>query len=168
LGERRTQGRLQLVLGTRLDVDQLRGRAAAADLLAERAGEALQRPLGGVGEDRARFGGRRAEHDDAAAALQACHGGVEEPLQLDQLGRLGDPGCVEDQRLRLALGSGPFGLDAVEDGGDLLGQPAGRGGAGEDRSGDHRLALLVAVERDRLRQPELLGDRADERRVDNL
>ena len=111
---------------------------------------------------------RRAEDDDAAAALQARDGGVEEALQLDQLGRVGDPGGVEDERLGLALGAGPFGLDAVEHGGDRLAEPTFRRGAGEDRAGDDRLALLVAVERDRLGQAQLLGDGADERRVDNL
>ncbi len=151
-GEEEAQRRLQLVLGAGLDVDELRGRAAAADLLGERAGEALQRPLGDVGLDRAGLRRRGAEDDDAAAALQAGDGGVEEALQLDQLGRVGDSGGVEDERLRLALGAGAFGLDAVEDGGDRLAEPAFRRGAGEDRAGDDWLALLVAVERDRLGQ----------------
>ena len=88
--EQEAQGRVELVLGARLDVDELRGRALAADLLGERAGEALQRALGGVGAGRAgeRRGG--AEDDDPAAAAQPRHGGVEEALQLDQLGRVGD------------------------------------------------------------------------------
>ncbi len=94
--EQEAQGRVELVLGARGDVDELRGRAAAADLLGQRAGEALQRPLGGVGAGRAGFGRRRAEDDDAAAALQAADRRVEEALQLDQLGRVGDAGGVED------------------------------------------------------------------------
>ena len=63
---------------------------------------------------------------------------------------------------------GPFGLDAVENRPDLLAEPAFGGGVEEHRAADGRLAGLVAVERDRLRQAELLGDGADERRVDNL
>jgi hypothetical protein len=47
--EQEAQGRLELVIRAGGDVDELRGAAAAADLLAERAGEPLQRPLGGVG-----------------------------------------------------------------------------------------------------------------------
>ncbi len=159
--EQEAQGRLQLVLGARLDVDELRGRALAADLLGERAGEALQRPLRGVGAGGAgeRRGG--AEDDDAAAAAEPRHGGVEEALQLDQLGRVGDAGGVEDERLGLALGSGAFGADAVE---DLLQRAlncsgAARGGAAQHRSGDDRVARLPAVEVDRLRQPHLPGDR---------
>ncbi len=45
-GEEEAQGGVELVLGAGCNVDELR-RDAAADLLAQRAGEALQRPLGG-------------------------------------------------------------------------------------------------------------------------
>ena len=51
--EQEAQGRVELVLGAGGDEHQLRGGAAAADLLAERAGEALQRPLRGGGAGRA-------------------------------------------------------------------------------------------------------------------
>ena len=69
--EQEAQGRLELVLGAGLDVDELRGRALAADLLAERADEALERALRGGGAGRARVRRRGAEDDDAAAALAA-------------------------------------------------------------------------------------------------
>src|SRR4029077_4734631 len=80
-GEEEAQGRLELVLGARFDVDELGGRALAADLLGERAGEALQRPLGGVGAGGAGVRRGGAEDDNAAAAAQPRHGGGEEGLR---------------------------------------------------------------------------------------
>ena len=92
---------------------------------------------------------------DAAVALQAADAGIEEALQLDQLGRVGDPGGVEDQRLGLALGAGPFDPDPVE---GRLQRPleagAGRGSA-EHGAGEDRGALAVALELHRPRQAEL-------------
>ena len=95
--EQEAHRRLDLRLGALGDVDELHG-DAAADLLAERAGEALQRPLRRRRAGR-QAGRRGAEHDDAAGALHSLHVGVEEALQLDQLGRVGDAGRVEDERL---------------------------------------------------------------------
>ena len=87
------------------DVHELDG-AAAADLLAERAGEALEGalrdPLGTVHRLR-----RRAEHDDARAGAEAAHQRREELLKGDQPLAGGDPGGVEDETL-VAL---PAGLD---------------------------------------------------------
>ena len=86
---------------------------------------------------------------------QPRHGGVEEALQLDQLGRVGDPGGVEDERLRLALGAGAFGADVVEQRLQRALQAAAGGGAAEHRPGDHRRAGQVAVEVDRLGEADL-------------
>ncbi len=71
------------LLGALGHVDQLH-RRAAAHLLAERSGEALQRPLRGrlAGRPSSRRG---AEHDHAAGPGDALHVGMEEALQLDQL-----------------------------------------------------------------------------------
>ena len=111
--EQEAQRRVELVLGALGDVDQLHG-DAAADLLAERAGEALQRPLRGR-RARRQAGWRGAEHDDAAGPFHPLHVGMEEALQLDQLGRVGDPGGVEDERLDGLLGiAGGRGADLVE------------------------------------------------------
>ncbi len=64
------------------DVDQLDG-AAAADLLAERAGEAFERPLG---DPLGTFDGlgRRAEHHQAGAGLEAAQQRAEEVTQQNE------------------------------------------------------------------------------------
>ena len=94
-------------LGALGDVDELDG-AAAADLLAEAAGEALERALGdplGALEQL----GRRADDDHARAGLEAAQHGGEEVAQRVELGRVGDAGGVEDQALEpLALAGGPW------------------------------------------------------------
>ena len=75
--EQEAQRRLDLVLGAGRDVDELRG-GAAADLLAERADEALERALRGRLARRAAVLGRRPEDDDAAAGRDAADRRVEE------------------------------------------------------------------------------------------
>ena len=57
-----------------------------ADLLAERAGEALERALGDALLVARRPLGDGAEHDDARAGLEAAQQRGEELLQRDQLG----------------------------------------------------------------------------------
>ena len=136
-GEEEAQGGVELVLGAGGDVDELHG-DAAADLLAERAGEPLQGALRGR-LARRQAGRRRAQHDDAAAALDPPHVGVEEVLQLDQLGRVGDPGGVEEQRVHRAVRSlRPRGADLDRDVLQPLGEPAAGGGADQERAGAPR------------------------------
>ncbi len=84
--EQEAQRRLELPLAAAADEDELRGRAASADLLAERADEALEGALRRGGAGRACLLRRRAEDDDAAVAGEPADAGVEEALQLDQLG----------------------------------------------------------------------------------
>jgi hypothetical protein len=86
-------------------------------------------PISLAGRAGQRRGG--AEDDRPAAATQARHGGIEEALQLDQLGRVGDPGGVEDQRLGRALGAGAFGADLVEQRLQRLVEAPARGGPAE-------------------------------------
>ena len=74
--EQEAQRRGELVLGADGDVHELHRHAAGAHLLAERAGEALERALRGRGPARARLRrGGGAEHDHPAAALQAAEPG---------------------------------------------------------------------------------------------
>jgi hypothetical protein len=90
-GEQEREGRAQRVLGALGDVDELRGPAAAADLLADRAGEALQRALGdalGVGRGGL---GRSAQDDDARVGGQRPHDRREELLQCTEPRDVGDP-----------------------------------------------------------------------------
>ena len=137
--EQEAERRVELLLAALGDVDELSGGAAAADLLGQRAGEALERPLRRRRTGRLRDGRRRgAEHDDAAVALEPADAGVEEALQLDQLGRVGDPRGVEDERLRLALGSRPFDPEPVERRLQRSLQPPAGGRAGEQAAGETR------------------------------
>ena len=88
-GQEEGERRVDRHLGALGDVHELDG-AAAADLLAERAGEALQGAL----RDPLRAGQQLrhgAEHDDPAAREQAAHQRLEELLQGDQPG--GVRGC---------------------------------------------------------------------------
>ena len=111
---------------------------------------------------------------------------MEELPELAQLGRVIDPGRVEDERLELLaagavavpdLGVGAdrsergaglvverrvdLGLGAVEDPGERADQVRARRGAEQHGALDHRLAGLVAVELGRLREPDVLGDQAN-------
>ena len=77
----------RVLLGAGSDVHQVDG-AALADLLAERAGEALEGALGdalvvvlGLLRD-------GAEHEDAGVGGEAAHQRGEELLQREQLGRV--------------------------------------------------------------------------------
>ena len=94
---RNAERRRGRALGAGGDVDQLDG-AAAADLLAEAAGEALERalrdPLLARRPAPGACRGRRA----ASSASRLRISGCEEVAQRDQGGRVGQPGRVEDQR----------------------------------------------------------------------
>src|SRR5829696_8249587 len=116
---------------------------------------------------RAGLGGGRAEYDHAAVALEAADGRIEEALQLDQLGRVGDPGGVEDQRLGLALCAGPFDLERVERPLELPLDAAARGAAREHFAPDQGAALASPLELNRLRQAELSGHGREARGVDD-
>ena len=102
--EQEAQRRGELVLGARLDVHELR-RRAAPHLLGGGADEALQRALRRVrarGFQGARPPGnlgRRSEDDHAAVRLQPPDRRVEERVQRDQLLAGRDPGGVEHERL---------------------------------------------------------------------
>ena len=126
LGESRNARRAgDRALGPVGDVHELDG-AAAADLLAEAAGEALERalgdPLGAVD-----LLGRRADHDHPRAPVEAAQQGSEEVAERDQLVRGRQAGRVEDQALVRRVGVRLVdGGDAedVEDADQRLGQPA--------------------------------------------
>ena len=84
--EEEAQRRLDTPLGLGRDVDQLGGRALA-HLLADRAHEALERPLGDRRRRRRAVLGGRAEHDHAPAAAHAPDRRMEELERLAQLRR---------------------------------------------------------------------------------
>ncbi len=158
--EQKAQRGLGVGLGARRDVDQLRG-GAAADLLADRAHEALERALRRGGARRRRHLGRGAEHEHAAVGLHLADHRVQEVVDGAQLRGVLDAGGVEDQRavagvlvgggrdLRAALAQQQRD-DAVE--------PAARRGAEQRRPGQQRLIGLVAAQRRRLRQPQAAGE----------
>ena len=76
--EQEPQRGLDALLGAGRDQHELDGRPAAAELLAQRAGEALERALRGGGPRVAGELRRRPEDDDAPVAAQAAHQRVEE------------------------------------------------------------------------------------------
>ena len=125
-----------LVLGAGRDVDELHGRAPA-DLLGQRAREALQRALRRGRVDRSGLRRRRAEHDDATRRPHAAHRGIEEVLQLDQVGGALDPGGVEHECLEALVGR----RLRVEHGG----VEPGRGGEPAHRVVQRRGAVGVGV-----------------------
>ena len=101
------QRRGERAVGRRHDVHELGG-AAAADLLAERAGEALERALGDAFPSGVRGLRRSAQYDETRACLEAAQQWREELLQVGELLGGGDAGGVEDQALvLLALGGVP-------------------------------------------------------------
>ena len=169
-GEQERQRRGERAVGGGRDVHEL-DRAAAADLLAERAGEALERPLGDALTGGVRRLRGRAEHDDPRAGLEAAQQRGEELLELDEPVRGGDAGRVEDQPLVLLVGrdAGAVVLDrgdaeVVERGDHGLAQPAGA--ADDDRAADQRVALGPALEPDRVGQAEVLGQQLADGGVD--
>ena len=144
------------------DVHELDG-AAAADLLAEAAGEPLERalrhPLCAPGLLR-----RRTDHDDVRAPVEATQQGREEVAELDQLVGRRQAGRVEHEPLvrRIRIGRSDGGdAERVEDAHQRLGEPA----ATADRDGavDQRRTVGVTPQPRRLREPEqrghLLADR---------
>ena len=149
-------------VGGRSDVHELDG-AAAADLLAEGAGEALERALGDPLGPGALLG-RRADHDDARAGLEAAHERGEELLQGDEAGGVGDAGGVEDEGLgaRALLERGG-GRDAepVEGGREGLRQAALA--AEHDEPVDQRRAVGPALERGGVGQAEVLDEQLADR-----
>ena len=135
-------------LGALGDVDELDG-AAAADLLAERAGEALERALGDpLARPRPAPAACRAR-PRAGSVSRLRISGVKKSLQRDQLGGVGDAGGVEDQALvRLALGAAAS-VEAMPSTssrpGQRLGQPAACRPT-SDGAVDERGARGVALE----------------------
>ena len=101
--EQEAQRRVELVLGAGLDVDELDGRAARAiSLPSERVKPSSARwAVASRGSSthragcRARSRGRTARRADRR---------VEEPRSSRRLGRVGDPGGVEDERLEALVG----------------------------------------------------------------
>ena len=146
-GEQEAQGGLDLLLGTLGDVDELDG-DAPADLLAQRAGEALERPLRG-GLSYGLLLWRRAQHDHPAGGLRAFDVDMEEALELDQLGGVGDAGGVEHECLDrlLALG-GPRCAGVLQQALQLSPQPPAGRSSEQRRTGDGRHAGRVALQLD--------------------
>ena len=161
-GEEEGQRRGDRPVGGRSDVHELDG-AAAADLLAEGAGEALERALGDPLGPGALLGGR-ADHDHAGAGLEAAHERGEELLQGDETGGVGDAGGVEDQGLgaRALLERGG-GRDAqpVEGGREGLRQAALA--AEHDEPVHQRRAVGPALEPGGVGQPEVLDEQLADR-----
>ena len=83
-------------LGVGRQVHQRHGRAVL-HLLAQRAGEALQRALGDALVDAAGLIGRRADHHDASRRPEIAQQWGEELVQRLQARRCGDTGGVEHQ-----------------------------------------------------------------------
>jgi len=75
--QQKAQGALQLGLGTRVDMQQLHG-AAAADLLGQRAGKALEGALHAAGLRIVQRLGCAAEHYHMRAAAKILQGWLEE------------------------------------------------------------------------------------------
>ncbi len=125
-GEQEAEGAGDRGLGALGDVDELDG-AAAADLLAEAAGEALERAL------RDALGavdllGRGAEHDHVRAGLEAAHQRGEEVTQRDEVRGGLEAGGVEDQALvpRALLAAPASRRCRAGRGGPAATRPAGR------------------------------------------
>ena len=166
-GQQEAQRRLHVLLRAGLDIYELHCRASA-QLLAHRAGEALERPLRGV---RTRAIGRRrrtAKHEQAPARPNRANGRVEEVVELAQLLRGRDPGGVEDERavakvlrervVRLLPGR----LERVAN------RRQKSAAAEKRRPLEQRLPRFVATQPLRLRQPELLRHEAAGRCLDQL
>ena len=144
--EQEAQRRLDLVLGAGGDVDELRA-GALADLLADRAGEALERALRGrLARRLARPPGGVPRTMTRPRRCDPADRRVEELPELAQLGRVVDPGGVEDQRLEALVAGGlripdrrvdpglaDRGALAVERGRDV---GAGRAEHARDRAGE--------------------------------
>ena len=149
-------------LGPVGDVHQLDG-AAPADLLAQAAGEALERALGDPLGPRHLLG-RRTEDHHARTGGEAAQLGGEEVAERVQLGGVLEAGRVEDQALVLLalLGDGRAGdAQDVEDPGQGLDQPAGA--AHDDGAVDQRGARGVALELGGVGQAEVLDQQLADR-----
>ncbi len=160
--EQEAQGGLGVALGAGLDVHQLH-RRAVADLLAQRAGEALQRALGGGLAGARAVLGRGAQHHHPAVGLQAADDRVEELVQRPEALRAVDAGGVVDDRAELAvIGGGVehLGPDGAHDGVQRLAEAAGGGRPDQRRAVQHGLAGLEAPQPRRLGEAELLGEEA--------
>ena len=100
-GAEERQRRGERRLGARRDVDQVDG-AAAADLLAQRAGDTLERALGDPLVERSRSAsGLVPSTTTRAHVFRLRSSGVRNCWSGDQLLGVGDPGRVEDQALEL-------------------------------------------------------------------
>ncbi len=139
-------------LGSGGDVDELDG-GAAADLLAERPGEALERALGDPLGVRSVRSGVRAEDDDAAARREAAQQGLEEVAQGDQALGGGDAGGVVHEA---PVGVARLGIRALGDAEptEQLGQrprPAGRRHRAPTTPSTRGAPCRVAVQQRRVR-----------------
>ncbi len=165
--EQEGQGAEQPAFGARLDVHEL-DRATAADLLAEGPGEALERALGDALGSFDRLG-RRADHDQPRARLEAAHQRAEEVAQRAELGGVGEPGRVEEQAAvpRLWVGHPRAEhVDLVEQPRQRIGQPSGA--PGEHGPGHERVARGVAEQWRRCRQAQVLGQEPADRGLDEV
>ena len=169
---RARQRRLERVFACRAHVQQLRG-GATSDLLADRAHEPLERPLGDRLRRRGAVLGRRAEHDHPTTAEHPADRRVQKGPRLRELLACLDPGGVEHERLEaLLIGCGlripdpgaqlgvgrrgaqvlvhrrqHVGADSREHGGERGAPAASRAPCpSSDRAGNDRLAGLVALE----------------------
>ena len=129
-------------------VEQLSG-GPVADLLADRADEALERALG----DRRGRGGahlrRGAHHDHAAGVPHLTDPRVKERPCLAELIARADPGGVVHERLERLARRDQVRADRFEERLEGAGVVRGGGGAEQHRAFDHRLPRLIALERDR-------------------
>ena len=139
--------------------------------LAQRSGEALQRPLRDALVDTGGLVGGGADDDDTAAGADvAKHRGEELAQRRESLGG-GDSGGVEDQTAERV---GPAAADVVTDqvivfgqrGAERLGDAAIA--ADQEGSGECRLAFAVAPEGLGLRDAQLLGQEGPGTGVDHL
>ena len=166
--EQEAQGRVDLLLGALGDVDQLHG-DAAADLLAERAGEALQRPLRGRRRGPA---GRPAGVPSTTTRPERCT-----RFTLGWKKRCSSTSSVESAMPVASKTSALTGrvdglglgrADLAQQPLDLLAEPAARGAAAEHGAGDDRRAGLLALQLRRLGQADPAGDHPARGRVDYL
>ena len=190
--EEEPQARAEPALGTRRDVEELGGRAAAK-LLAGGAHEPLQGTLGGRRSGVGAVLGRGADDDQPAGRDDPPDRRMEEGPELTQLAAGGDAGGVEDEPLPALLARrlgipdpgidrrGPerrpdlvveAAVDARVRTGEHLRdrrtEPAVAGRPDQHAAVDQGPAGVEAVELDRLRQPEVAGDEGADRVVDEL
>ncbi len=156
--------------GVRRQVHQ-RDRAAVAQLLAQRAGKALQRALGDALVRAGGAVGRGADHRHAGRVAQVAQQRGEELVQpLEPFGRR-DAGGVEDQPAEL-VGPAPAQVvaDQVVVGVQRRAQRLDDSAlpADQQRPGQRRITGAIAAQRLGLGNTELLGEKRTRTGVDDL